>query len=165
MVTLFNVISADGFITRKDGREDFIPSDLWQNFLDVCREHGTLIMGRKTYDAIQGYDKALLVPFEKSPIKKVVITKNREFHPKVGYIVAHSPRDAVKVAPNVLVSSGPTINNLLLREGLVDKIILHELPESIGDGIKPFDRDGVTLLPIESSSKAKGVKVREYRVG
>ena len=76
----------------------------------------------------------------------------------------HSPKDAVKTAPDVLVSSGPTINNFLLREGLVDKIILYEVPEAIGEGIKPFKRDDITLLPVENSAKLKGIKVHEYRV-
>ncbi len=165
MITLYNVISADGFIARRDGSEDFIPNDLWPNFLNLCKEYGTLVMGRKTYDTIQSYDKALLTPFEKLPIKKVVITQNREFHPKPDYIVVYSYKDAIKIAPDVLVSSGPTINNFLLRDGLVDKVILHEVSSKIGEGIKPFDRDGITLLPVENPSKADGVKVLEYRVG
>lgn len=165
MVTLYNVVSADGFIARKDGSEDFIPEDLWSNFLNLCKEHGTLVMGRKTYDVMQGYDNALLVPFEKLPIKKVVITQNQKFRPKPDYIVVHSYKDAVKTTPNVLVTSGPTINNLLLREGLVDKVILHEVPVKIGEGIKPFDQKNIVLLPVENHSKADGVKVLEYRVG
>lgn len=164
MITLYNVISKDGFVARKDGSEDFIPNNLWQNFLDLCLEYGTLVMGRKTYDAIQNYDDELLIPFEKLPIKKVIITTNREFHPKSGYTLARSPKDILAVSAKVLVSSGPTINNLLLGERLVDKVIFHEVPVSIGDGIRPFDQENITLLPTENSQKLEGVKVREYRL-
>lgn len=164
MLTLYNAVSSDGFITRKDGSEDFIPDDLWQNFLDLCKEYGTLIMGRKTYDAIQKYDKELLQPFEESPIRKIIISGNRNFRPKEGYAVLHSPEDAMALAPGALVSSGPTLNNFLLKHGLVKKIILYEVPVIIGEGIKPFDTDGIALTPINETPQLAGIRVREYNV-
>ncbi len=164
MLTLYNVISSDGFITRKDGSEDFIPDSLWPNFLDTCRKYGTLIMGRKTYDAIQKYDKEQLQPFEELHIRKIVISGNQNFRPKEGYTVLHSPEDALALAPDALVSSGPTLNNFLLKRGLVKKIILHEVPVKIGGGIRPFDTDGVSLTPINEIPKLVGVIVREYVV-
>ncbi len=164
MVTLYNVTSSDGFIARNDGSEDFIPDNLWPNFLNLCREYGTLIMGRKTYDAVQRYGKEFFQPFEELPIGKIVISGNRSFHPKKGYIVAHSPEEALALAPDALVSSGPILNNFLLKNGLVKKIILHEVPIAIGEGIKPFDREGVMLIPMEATPKLAGVKVYEYSV-
>ena len=164
MVILYNVISSDGFIARKDGSEDFIPDNLWPNFLSLCKEYSVLIMGRKTYDAIQSYDKKLVDSFEALPIRKIVISSNRSFNPKIEYIVAYSPEDAIASASNALVSSGPTLNNYLLKHNLVKKVILYEVAVSIGDGIKPFDNDHVILTPIDNSSRIEGVTVREYRV-
>jgi len=165
MLTLYNVISSDGFIARNDGSEDFILDNLWPNFLNLCREYGALIMGRKTYDAIQQYGEEFIQPFEELPIRKIVISGNQSFRPKQGYIVAHSPNDVIAIAPDALVSSGPTLNNFLLKNGLVKKIILHEVPTAIGEGIKPFDRDGISLTPIKGVSELAGVKVYEYSVG
>ena len=164
MVTLYNVISSDGFIARKDGGEDFIPDNLWPNFLNLCREYGALIMGRKTHDTIQNYDKELLQPFEELPIRKIVISGKRGFLPKKEYIVAYSPKDALALAPDALVSSGPTLNNFLLKNGMVKKIILHQIPVSIGEGIKPFDTNGISLIPIGETAKLEGVRVYEYSV-
>lgn len=164
MVTLYNVTSADGFIARNDGSEDFIPDNLWPNFLNLCQEYETLIMGRKTYDTIQAYPEELLKPFEKLPIRKIVITNNPAFKPKPEYIVVHSPQDAITLAPNALISSGPTLNNYLLKNHLVKKIIFHEVPVVINEGIKPFDIDRNNLLEIEDISQLEGVKVREYQV-
>ena len=165
MFTLYNVTSSDGFIARADGSEDFIPDDLWQNFLDLCREYGTLVIGRKTYDALQAYDKEPLRLFEELPIRKIVVSGNGDFQPKLGYTVAHSPEDAFALAPNALVSSGPTLNNFLLKNGMVKKIILHEVPTSIGEGIRPFDKEGITLIPVDGTLQLGGVKVYEYQVG
>ena len=165
MVTLYNVVSSDGFIARPDGREDFIPDDLWGKFLDICRKYGTLVIGRKTYETIQRYDKKLLIPFESLPIKKIIVTSNREFRLKPGYVIAHSPEDAIISSENILVSSGPTLNDFLLQKGLVDKIIFHEVPIAIGNGIKAFNSERISLLPVKNPDIFSGVKVKEYRVG
>ncbi len=164
MITLYNVISSDGFIARKNGDEDFISDNLWKNFLNLCSEYGAIIMGRKTYDAIQKYDPGPLRQFEALPVRKIVVTANREFHPKQGYTVAHSPEEACALAPNALVSSGPTLNNYLLKNGLVKKIILHEIPIAIGDGIKPFADNVATLTPVPVLQQLNGVTVKEYVV-
>ena len=38
MLTLYNVISSDGFIARNDDSEDFILDNLWKNFdiINTC---------------------------------------------------------------------------------------------------------------------------------
>jgi dihydrofolate reductase len=164
MLTLYNVISQDGFIARIDGSEDFIPDALWINFLNLCLEYGSLIMGRKTYDTIQAYDENLIKSFEKLPAQKIVVTDDRDFHPKDGYSVAHSPEEAVAMAPNSLVSSGPTLNNYLLEHRLVGKIILHEVPISIDEGIRPFKDMSSYLSKISPSQPLAGVNVREYLI-
>ncbi|KKU52862.1 MAG: hypothetical protein A3H69_02075 [Candidatus Sungbacteria bacterium RIFCSPLOWO2_02_FULL_47_9] len=164
MVTLYNVTSSDGFIARKDGSEDFIPDNLWVNFLNLCKEYGTIIMGRKTYDTIQKYDQEILAPFEKLPIRKIVVTANPKFFPKQGYIVARSPEDAVLLAPNALVSSGPTLNDYFLKNGFVKKIIIHQVSIAIEEGIKPFEQNNATLVPVEGVPQLDGVRVKEYVV-
>jgi dihydrofolate reductase len=164
MATLYNVVSSDGFIARNDGSEDFIPDHLWVNFLNLCKEYGAIIMGRKTYDSIQTYPKELIEPFEKLPIRKIVVTNNRSFHPKPEYMVVHSTKDALAIAPDALITSGPTLNNFLLEHHLVKRIILHEVPVSIQTGIKPFDMDKLSLAPIEHVAQLEGVKVYEYRI-
>ena len=147
MVTLYNVISSDGFIARNDGSEDFIPEDinLWQKFLDLCLEHGTLIIGRKTYDTIQEYNHITIDSLEALPIKKIVISANKNFVPKLGYTRISSPEDAIAQAPNALVSSGPTLNNYLLDHDFVKNIIQYKLPVSISEGIKPFYENNIDI--------------------
>lgn len=139
MLTLYNVISADGYIARKDGSEDFIPDELWPTTLDIFKKFDVLVMGRKAYEAVQDYDKKFLEPLEKLSIKKIVVTHNKNFHPNPGYIAVNTPEDALNVSTNTLVCSGQTLNNYLLEKKLVDEIIFHQLPVSIKDGILPFN--------------------------
>ena len=144
MVTLYNVVSSDGFIARTDGSEDFIPDHMWPKTLEVFKKYGTLVMGRKTYDALQKYDVALLKPFEQLPIKKIVISQELSFKPKVGYAVARTLEEAT-ANPNTLVSSGPTLNTELLKRNMISEILLHVVPVTVGEGIKQF-KDGTEPL-------------------
>lgn len=163
MLTLYNVVSKDGFIADKNGREDFIPETFWVNFLDLCKEYGSVVMGRKTYEAIQSYEQKLLVPFEQLPVKRIVITSDGNFETKKEYSVVHSPKEAMEFAPDSLVSSGPTLNNFLLRTGCVEKVILHIVPESIGEGIRPFDENlELTMIPVLDVPQVEGIEVKEF---
>lgn len=164
MITLYNVISKDGFIARNDGSEDFIPDNIWENFLNLCEQFGTLIVGRKTYQTIQAYPKELLETFEKLNIKKFVITNNPTFIAKAGYTVVLSPKKVDLLTFNALVSSGPILNNYLLANHLVKRVIFHELPIKIGEGIKPFDAEGITLISVSGVTQLEGLKVREYEI-
>ena len=51
MVTIYNVISKDGFIARSDGGEDFIPEEIWEYDMQFFRQFDTWVMGRKTYES------------------------------------------------------------------------------------------------------------------
>lgn len=168
MVTLYNVVSRDGFIARKDGSEDFIPDELWPATLEFFKTYDVLVMGRKTYDALHAYPPELLESFEKLPLKKVVVTRNKDdFHPdpRFGYVVLHSATEVPLMGANVLVSSGPTLNDFLLEKGLVNKVILHQLPDEIGEGIRPFDpKVHQKLTSMNGRELADGVQEAAYEV-
>ena len=167
MITLYNVISSDGYIARKDGDEDFIPNELWPSTLEFYKKYDAIVMGRKTYEAMQKYDRALLDPYEALDLKKIVITQNRSFVPESGYIVAHSPHDAFALVSglNVLVSSGPELNSSVMRDGLVDKVIWQVVPVAIGEGIKPFDMDTESVLGESSTENGPlGTTIQMYRI-
>ena len=160
MVTLYNVVSADGYIADKNGNEDFIPDSYWPYSLNVLKEYDCILMGRKTYDAIQNYGEELTKSFEDLPVRKVVVTRDKNFHPKNGYEIVHTPEDIINSNLNIVVTSGPSLNNYLLQKKLVDKIIYHEVPELIGSGTKPYgnvdDTVDIAKIPIaERISQSK----------
>jgi dihydrofolate reductase len=165
MTTLFNVVSADGFIARPDGSEDFIPDDLWPVTLELFKRYDTLVMGRRTYDALRRYPAELLEPFDALPLKKIIVTRDRTFLPAKGYVVAHSPKDAVASGNNVLLSSGPELNGACLEEGLIEQVIFHRLGDAIGSGIRPLSaREFEKLVPISKTTVREGVTEERFRV-
>ena len=142
MLTLYNVVSVDGYIARKDGSEDFISDYYWRYTLSILKNYDLILLGRKTYEAIQNYDEEFWKSFDALPARKVVVTKNKDFHVKNGYEIIDSPEKVIDLNLNIIVTSGPTLNQYLIDKKLVDKIIYHEVPESIGEGIRPYRSTG-----------------------
>lgn len=163
MVTLYNVISTDGYIARKNGDEDFIPDKLWNDFVTLCKKNDAIIIGGRIYKAIQQYPQELIEQFEKLKIKRIVVTNNLNFTLKPEYIITHSFKEAFSFGKNTLLSSGPGLNTPALKQQLIDEVILNILPVKIGDGIKQFDTKP-KLLPISEKNMKDGRKWCEYKV-
>lgn len=138
MITLYNVISEDGFIAGTDGGEDFIPESYWQHTLEVIRQYDCVVLGRNTYETIQNYEKEFRDSFDELSVKKIVVTSDVNYQAKEGYEIINAPEDIIKFGINILVTSGPVLNNYLLDKNLVDRIIYHEVPVSIHEGIRPY---------------------------
>ncbi|HEY1407155.1 MAG TPA: hypothetical protein VF857_11145 [Spirochaetota bacterium] len=166
MITLYNVVSMDGYIAGEDGNEDFIPEKLWPVTLGVVANYDVLVVGKNTYDTLQSYPKELLEPLEKRGVKKVVVTSDQHFVPKDGYGVVHALRDIPALADNALVISGPTLNTALFDAGMIDMMIRHEIPIVLGRGIRQFSVD-VQSAFIRTSEKEifDGIKEVMYKVG
>jgi dihydrofolate reductase len=164
MLTAYNVISSDGFIAQADGSEDFIPDEVWDDFLELLTEYAVLIIGKNTYDTIQSFDQKLIEDFGNVPIKKIIVTRDESFVPKTDYEKMSSLQDAAAMSPNTLLSSGPGLNTAFLKEKLIDRIILNKLPVAIGTGIRQFETDmDPDLIPLpEPSRKTKGGRTLEF---
>ena len=148
MITLYNVTSEDGFISTKEGSERFIPDYVWEDFLELLDKYDVLVFGINTYNSLQWYTKKLRIPFEKLPIRKIVLTRDVDFVPIKGYKVIHSLDDISTLIGNILVTGGPNLNTPLLKTGLVHKIIINKVQATIGEGIPQFN-DGVSPKKIE----------------
>lgn len=164
MLTSYNVVSSDGFIAQADGGEDFIPNEIWDDFLELLGEYDTLLIGKNTYEMIQSFDQELVEPFENTSIKKIVITRDEDFVPKTGYKKIPSLLDVFKVGSNILLCSGPGLNTAFLKEKLIDRIVLNKLSAIIGTGIHQFETGIVPeLVPLpESAKKTKGGRMLEF---
>ena len=111
------------------------------------------------------YDKALLDKFESLPVKRIVVSGNRDFKPKQGYIRSFTPEDAIRLETKTLVSSGSMLNLYLLSNELIDRIVINKLNKKLGHGVKPFDIGTKDFpgVPI-SEEHEEGIKLVTYRV-
>src|SRR3989344_5546389 len=165
MVTLYNVVSSDGYIATKDGNEDFISDKTWDDFIRWCRNNDAVVIGRKTYETLQEYGEKYTDEFESLKTKRAVVTGNKEYKIKKGYVAMSSPQACLALGENILISSGPILNTSFLSEKLVDKIIINALPVKIGNGVRPFKKnelDRFTL--ISDKEKSDGSRLLIYQV-
>ena len=140
-VLLFMAMSANGYIARKNGEEDFLSHKNWDTFSRLAEKYHNIIVGRKTYEIVKNWNEDYgFDDFDKAT--KIVLSKSNYALPE-GYNIARSPLEAldkVKKAgfDTALVIGGSTINSTFAKEKLLDEIILNVEPIVIGAGIPLF---------------------------
>jgi dihydrofolate reductase len=161
--TVFVGISVDGFLARRNGDLDFLPSG------DV-EEHGyeafvatvdAIVIGRGTFEKV--------LEFEGWPYgnRRVVVLSSRPLD------LSRVPRESVEQMSgppeeivarlsargigHIYVDGGITIQRFL-RAGLIQRLIVTRVPVLIGDGIPLFGG-------LDSDVKLRHVETRTYRGG
>jgi dihydrofolate reductase len=138
-------MSLDGYIAKPDGDIDFLSLVSTPNedfgFSEFLEGVDTVIWGRKTFDKVLSFGKG--VPYK----NKQVFVMSRQRTGRAGH--AHYHSDVVelvrslKVQPgkDIYCDGGGEIVFELLRNRLIDKMIINVIPHLLGDGIRLF-RDG-----------------------
>ncbi len=168
---LYIAMSLDGYIAQPD-------DDL--SFLSVVEKEGedygysefiqtidTVILGRKTYDKVL----SMGIGFPHADKETYIIT--RTTRPDEGLLRFYTgdlkmlvTELKVKPGKNIFCDGGAEIVHALLREQLIDEIIVSVIPVLLGDGIRLF-KEGrpeqkATLL--SSKSFEKGLVQLHYTV-
>jgi len=133
--------SVNGIIAKKDGSEDWLSSDNWQTFLSLLKEHGNLIWGRKTYEAVVGWGSHYiddLKDFELVIVGQQPIDSN---NPHISY--CHSPQEALSLLESkgyqtALVSGGSTLNTSFAKAGLINEVVINVNPSVLAAGVPLF---------------------------
>lgn len=154
------VISPNGFIAREDGNEDWLPAEGWDEFVTEATAHNNIIMGRETYEQVTARYKNY--NFDSVPVThKIIVTRQDTFTAPDGYIVAHSPEEALtylrkaKVKTAFLIGGG-VLNAEFVKQKLVTHIQVTVTPYIIGKGrsfLAPGDYElGLTLVTMKRLS-------------
>lgn len=173
-VILYSAVSLDGYIARKDGSLDWLESE--ENRLegedfgynDFYQSVDCTIMGNNTYEVILGFE----VEFPYKECVNYVFTRQEKetTGPHIEYVRGEA-RDFVnelkrKEGKNIWLVGGGQLNAALLKLGLIDELILTQIPVILGDGIELFDGDcGERKLKLsESKSYENGIVQHTYKV-
>ena len=161
-------MSLNGYIAEENGSEDFLSHDNWEKFCALAKEHGNFIVGRKTYEAVSGWDDGTSFD-DITGVKKVIISREEDYKLKDGYILADSPKDALSKLEgfdSALVVGGSTINSAFMKKGLIDEIILNIEPAILGSGIPLFTKDDFykKLEFVLSEQSENGIVTLRYKV-
>jgi dihydrofolate reductase len=162
-VILDMVISPNGFIVRENGDEDWLPMDGWDMFVVEAKRYNNIVMGRETY--VQVTEKYEHDNFDSVPVDhKIIVTRNQDFHAPEGYIVLHSPAEAIAYLEQAGVQTlfligGGKLNAAFAKQGLINQVQLTITPYVIGKGrpVLAFDdyEFGLTLVAVKRLSLGK----------
>jgi len=130
------VISPNGYISKPDGNEDWIAEINWDDFVADVKKCNNLIVGRTTYEVVQELD-------EVEAKYKVVVTSKEDFTVRPGYIIVHSPQEAVDYLTGsgieeILLIGGGKINGSFAEAGLIDELELMVEPYLVSKGKQVF---------------------------
>lgn len=170
-ISVFVGTSVDGFIARPDGKFDFLPDDGGgpeNGFNEFYAGVDAVVIGRKTYEVV------LAAPGWFYGKKRVVVlsTQALDLSQPKGKMEQMSGEPAEIVAKlaatgshHLYVDGGETIQRFL-RAGLVDRIIVTQVPVLIGEGIPLFGKlpHDVKLKHVRTNVSPRGFVQSEWHV-
>ncbi len=145
-VQLFIAASLDGKIARPDGDVSWLeeypnPDGQDYGYGSFYAGIGTVVMGRKTYEDILGFD----VPWPYANARTYVITSDKDLatpSPKTALLHSIDAAAIGKITDastgNVWVVGGGKIISAFLSADLVDELTLTVIPRILGAGIPLF---------------------------
>lgn len=167
-VILYMAQTVNGIIAREDFEEDFLSHDNWITFSELAEDAGCFIIGRNTYNVVQ---KWVGYTFDDIDSTRIVVSKNKNLKLPSGYILAKSPKDALKKAESmgykkIILTGGSHINSAFIKQELVDEVILNIEPFILGKGISLFSQDDFeNKLRLLSSKKLEhGIMQLRYKI-
>ena len=149
-------MSLDGYIARNDDNIDFLSLVEEENqdygYCDFLKSIDTVIMGRKTYDKVLSFG----IEFPHADKETYIIT--RTSRPSIGSVQFYtgSLKELVKQlknkpGKNIYVDGGAEIVQALLKEELIDEIVISIIPVLLGSGISLF-KNGCNELKLKLKS-------------
>jgi dihydrofolate reductase len=154
-VILDMVLSPNGFIAREDGNEDWLPEEGWDEFVTEAKRHDNIVMGRETYEQVtRRYEE---YNFDSVDVAhKIIVTAQPEFTAPEGYVVVHSPEEAIeylekKDVKTLFLIGGGVLNAAFAKRSLVTNLQLTIAPHIIGKGrpVLAFDDFELALTLID----------------
>lgn len=170
-VILYIAMSLDGYIAQPNDDLSFLSIVEKEaedyGYTDFIASVDTVILGRRTYDWVMQR-----VP-EFPHTDKTTYVLTRTARPPIGStsfytgdlkdLVAQLKKEPGK---NVFCDGGAEVVHLLLKDKLIDEIILSVIPVLVGDGTRLFQdgRPEQALTLLEAKSFEKGLVQLRYKV-
>ncbi|MBI2004366.1 dihydrofolate reductase family protein [Candidatus Pacearchaeota archaeon] len=159
-IILFNASSIDGIIARKNGNEDFLSDENWNEFCKLVINKKCLILSRRAYETTKNYNISL---FDK--VTKIVVSKKQKIKLAKGWIYASSPKNAIEIAKSkrykeTIFTAGEKLNNCFLHQNLIDELIINLEPVIAGKGIRIFSEKFNKKLKLIKSKKLDKVIIQ-----
>ncbi|HEX5183345.1 MAG TPA: dihydrofolate reductase family protein [Allosphingosinicella sp.] len=159
-VIAYFTLSADGFLPRAEDKDLPPPDPVINDSLKRAAEAGSLIVGRTTYESMEGEDQ---------PVPVAIVSTSMKAEGD-GVFVADSPAKAVRLLERkgisgALVGGGAKLFSSFLAAGLVDELYVNIAPELIGRGLRIEGprRRAETLKLVRTTRLDEGIVQLHYR--
>lgn len=160
-------VSLDGFIAGPHGEADWLVMDPSIDFNALFAEFDTLVMGRRTHEAMARQGG----PDAKPGVEVFVFSRTLPPSRQGFHIVNDDPRDVVaelkaKAGRDIWLFGGGALFRSLLDAGLVDTVEVAVMPVLLGSGV-PLVSPGATtklLLTDQKTLPASGIVALSYSV-
>lgn len=174
--TFFAAISADGFLAGPNGdmawAEKYLSQDEDYGFGELMFQSSGVMMGSRTFDfELEALgDQARMLPtfvLTGSPMKyDGIVDPNVHFiSGDIGEVAQTIDK---MVGGKVFVMGGADVVNQMLNAGLLDRIILFQAPDELGEGLELFEDPLALVLAdyalTEETEYSSGLVRREYEV-
>ncbi len=161
--------SANGFIARENGEEDFISNVNWADYVRWCHEYGNVIMGRKTYEAMRDWDEDIGFQ-DLIGVTKIILSSNVNMEVGPEFVVLPSPHEAIHFLAesgfdHAFVCGGSEVNTAFLKAHLINEIIFNIEPVLVGEGKRVFAEDNflLKLTFVSKQERENGIVTLTYR--
>ncbi len=172
-IILYIAQSIDGYIATADGgvgwleavpnpgREDYG----YASFLD---EIDTVIMGRKTYEQVLGFD----MPYPYTDLSNFVLTRGKSPEKSEYAMFIHENHESffrnlkTRKGKDIWLVGGAGANTFFLEHGLIDEMRIFIMPVVLGAGIPLFAQPcpTINLNHISTKTWSSGVVELRYRI-
>lgn len=168
---LYIATSIDGYIAKPDGSVDWLeavpnPDQSDYGYAKFYASISTTLMGNATYQQVLSFGE---FPYQGK--KNYVFS--RQSHPSTMHVkyVNQDPTTFVKSLKkqsggDIWLVGGGQLNTLMLDAGLIDEILLFQMPVALGSGIALFPGAKMTnpMKLSTSTSYASGVTLLHYAI-
>ena len=172
-VSVYIATSLDGFIARKDGGIDWLPTgdESGEDFgyAEFMSTIDHLVMGRNTYETALTFGEWPYTGRKVTVLSSKNIIAPSELEGKVSFL-NQSPHELVKTlegtgTKHIYLDGGNTIQRFL-REHLVHEMTITQIPILIGEGLPLFGKldTDVNLQLIGSTSFKNGFVQSKYTI-
>jgi dihydrofolate reductase len=176
-VFVHTLVSLDGFIAGPNDDMSWVlrhAGDMPGAVVDeVVARTGAVLAGRRVYDVgrrLQRPEARGLFDGRWTGPHLILthVPPSDETHPSFRFL-SGDVTDAVATARTVaddgdVLLLGANVVNQCLRAGLVDEILMHVVPELVGDGVRLFDasteRASLTILEASASGQVVNLRLR-----
>lgn len=170
-VILYIAMSLDGFIAGKNDELEFLKvvekDGEDYGYAQFTESIDTVIMGRKTYDIVMSFG----IGFPHADKKSYILTRTARaaganltfYNGNINTLIGDLKNTNGK---NIFIDGGAEVVHSLLKELLIDELIISIIPVLLGDGVRLFkgDEPEQKLELVSTKSFEKGLVQLHYSV-